>query len=139
MENCIFCAIVSGAMSSEKVYEDDQTVAFMDINPASLGHSLVIPKQHVCDLTDVDVEDLKAMASTAQRVGKALVGGLGAAGVNLMLSSGRAAFQSVFHIHFHVIPRYPDDHIRLPWIPAPGDPKVIADAGWSLRSTLAQD
>ena len=126
-------------MSSEKVYEDDQTVAFMDINPASLGHSLVIPKHHACDLTDVDVEDLRAMGSPAQRVGKALVGGLGPAGVNLMLSSGRAAFLSVFHIHFHVIPRYPDDHIRLPWIPASGDPKAIADAGWSLRSALAQD
>jgi histidine triad (HIT) family protein len=87
----------------------------------------------------VHVEDLKAMASTAQRVGKALVGGLGAAGVNLMLSSGRAAFQSVFHIHFHVIPRYPDDHIRLPWIPAAGDLKAIAAVGRSMRSALAQD
>ena len=136
MDECIFCAIASGVASAVRVFEDDNTVAFMDINPATRGHALVIPKRHARDLADVPGPDLQAMAATAHLVGRAAVAGLGAAGVNLMLSSGRAAFQTVFHIHFHVIPRYSGDGLRLPWIPAPGEPMAVAEAGDLLRSAV---
>jgi histidine triad (HIT) family protein len=136
MDGCVFCAIVSGAAAAGRVYGDDLTLAFMDINPATTGHTLVIPKRHARDLTDLAPSDLAAMAATAQRVGKAALRGLNASGVNLMLSSGQAAFQTVYHIHCHVIPRYDNDAIRLPWVPRPGDKRRIAEAAESLKSAL---
>jgi histidine triad (HIT) family protein len=136
VDRCIFCAIVSESASAERVYDDDTTLAFLDINPATRGHTLVVPKRHARDLSDVEVPDLQAMAAAGCRVAGAAVGSLGAAGVNFFLSSGNEAFQTVFHIHLHVIPRYSGDAVRLPWIPKPGNPDVIAEAGRSLRAAL---
>ncbi len=131
--DCLFCRIVAGELPSTRVDEDERTVAFLDIAPATRGHTLVIPRAHARDLLEVAPEDLAACAATAQRVAARMGERLGAAGVNLLNSCGAAAWQTVFHFHVHVIPRYADDPLRLPWVPEPGDPDEIAAAGAALR------
>jgi len=129
---CIFCKIVAGALPATIVAEGDRTIAFMDIQPASRGHALVIPRAHCTDVHDIDPDDLQAVALMAQDLAGRMLGTLGADGVNLLNSSGAAAWQTVFHFHMHVIPRWEGDPLRLPWRPAPGDMEAIAAAGAQL-------
>ncbi|MGZ3422634.1 MAG: HIT family protein [Polyangiales bacterium] len=136
MDNCIFCKIIKGEIPSTKIYEDDRTYAFMDINPGTRGHSLVIPKTHSTDIHDIAPDDLAAVIQTVKRVAKAAKEALGCAGVNVVQSSGAAAFQSVFHTHFHVIPRTEGDGVRLPWTPKPGDKSEIAAAAQKITQAL---
>ncbi len=131
--NCLFCQIVAGEVPSQTIAEDERTITFMDINPATRGHALVIPRVHVKNLLEIDLDDLAAVAVAAQRLARRMSERLGVAGVNLLNACGSAAWQTVFHFHVHVIPRYADDPLRLPWIPAPGDPDEIADAASALR------
>jgi histidine triad (HIT) family protein len=132
--DCIFCKIVAGEIPSTTVDEDERALAFMDIQPASRGHVLVIPRTHCKDVHEIDPEDLQAVAVLAQRVAGRMVERLGAGGVNLLNSSGAAAWQTVFHFHMHVIPRYDGDPLRLPWVPGPGDGDEIAAAGKELQA-----
>ncbi|MDX6670268.1 MAG: histidine triad family protein [Solirubrobacteraceae bacterium] len=131
--DCLFCKIVAGELPSTRVDEDDRTVAFMDINPATRGHALVIPREHARDLHEVSAEDLCATMAAAQRLAALARDRLDADGVNLLNSCGRAAWQTVFHFHVHVIPRYDDDPLRLPWVPGPGDEAEIRAAAAALR------
>jgi histidine triad (HIT) family protein len=131
--DCIFCKVIAGELPGQIVDRDDRTVAFMDINPGTRGHLLAVPREHSRDLLEVGDEDLAATAFMAKRMAQRLTDRLGAAGVNLLNSRGRAAWQTVFHFHIHVIPRYEDDPLRLPWIPAPGDPEEIAAVAAQLR------
>ncbi|HMD51599.1 MAG TPA: HIT family protein [Solirubrobacteraceae bacterium] len=130
--DCIFCKILAGELPSQIVDEDERTIAFMDIAPASRGHALVIPRAHSSDLLSVDSDDLTAVALASQRLAGRMKERLGADGVNLLNACGPAAWQTVFHFHAHVIPRYEGDPLRLPWIPTPGDPEEIAAAGQEL-------
>ena len=130
--DCLFCKIVAGEIPATIIAEDERTVAFMDINPATRGHALVIPRAHARDVHEIDTEDLEAVAATAQRLAARQLEQLGADGVNLLNSNGRAAWQTVFHFHMHVIPRYAGDPLKLPWIPAPGEMDDIAAAGAEL-------
>jgi histidine triad (HIT) family protein len=132
--DCIFCKIVAGEVPSTRVDEDERTVAFMDISPATRGHVLVIPREHATDLLEIGPEDLAACAAMAQRVARRQKDALGADGVNLINSCGAAAWQTVFHFHVHVIPRYEGDPLRLPWRPEPGDGDEIAAAARELQS-----
>ena len=104
----------------------------MDINPATRGHVLVIPRAQSTDLLSIEAEDLRAVAVASQRQAVRAKERLGAEGVNLVNSCGALAWQTVFHFHMHVIPRYADDPLRLPWVPAPGDPAEIAAAAQEL-------
>jgi len=126
---CIFCGIVAGRAPSSTIAATDRAVAFMDINPITYGHALVIPRAHAVDLLDVTPDDLAACAQLAQDVAERATSRLGADGVNLFNCSGAAAWQTVFHFHIHVIPRFegqPDkDSSRLPWDSVPGDPEQI--------------
>ena len=131
--DCIFCKIVAGELPATIVAEDERTIAFMDISPASRGHALVIPRAHAADVHAIDPDDLAAVAVAAKRVAAMARDNLGAAGVNLLNSSGAVAWQTVFHFHVHVIPRYEGDPLRLPWVPAPGDMDAIAAAAAQLR------
>jgi histidine triad (HIT) family protein len=131
--DCLFCKIISGEIPSTRVYEDERTVAFMDINPATRGHMLVVPREHAKDLLSIDPDDLAAVARAAQKLGRAVSERLEADGVNLLNSCGRAAWQTVFHFHVHVIPRYAGDPLRLPWTPDPGDRDEIAEAARALE------
>jgi histidine triad (HIT) family protein len=126
--DCLFCKIVAGEIPSTRVDEDDRTIAFMDINPATRGHLLVVPREHALDLLEIPDDDLEACVRMSRRLAQRVKERLGADGVNLLNSCGRAAWQTVFHFHVHVIPRYDDDPLRLPWTPAPGDRDEIAAA-----------
>jgi len=132
--DCIFCKIVAGELPATIVDEDDRTLAFMDISPATRGHALVIPLQHAADLHEIGSEDLAAVAVMAKRVAAKARDRLGADGVNLLNSTGASAWQTVFHFHMHVIPRYEGDPLRLPWTPHSGDMDDIAAAGAQLAS-----
>ena len=131
--DCLFCKIVAGEIPSTRVDEDERTVAFMDINPATRGHALVIPRRHAANLLEIEAQDLAATIAAAQRLARTVSERLGADGVNLLNSCGPAAWQTVFHFHIHVIPRYEDDPLRLPWTPSAGDPDDIAAAAQQLR------
>jgi histidine triad (HIT) family protein len=130
--DCIFCKVVAGEIPATRVAEDERAIAFMDISPATRGHTLVIPREHSTDLTVVGAEDLAACAALAQRVAGRQLEVLGADGVNLLNSCRPAAWQTVFHFHIHVIPRYDGDPLRLPWVPEPGDADAIAATGREL-------
>jgi histidine triad (HIT) family protein len=126
--DCIFCKIVAGELPARIVDEDERTISFMDISPATRGHVLVIPREHSADLLTVEREDLTAVALATQRLAGRMKERLDADGVNLLNSCGAVAFQTVFHFHVHVIPRYEGDSLRLPWVPAAGDSEEIAAA-----------
>jgi len=131
--DCIFCKIVAGELPATIVDEDERTIAFMDINPATRGHALVIPREHSRDLLEISEADLRATILGAQRLARRVSDRLGSAGVNLLNSCGAAAWQTVFHFHIHVIPRYEGDPLALPWTPAPGDQAEISAAAAELR------
>lgn len=130
VEDCLFCGIVAGTIPARTVAETDLALAFMDINPASDGHLLVIPKRHSKDLLEIDEEDLAACSALSKQMAARMVDRLDADGVNLLNCCGADAWQSVFHFHFHVLPRFRDqpdkDRLRLPWTPTPGDEATIA-------------
>jgi histidine triad (HIT) family protein len=130
--DCVFCKILAGDLPARILDEDERTIAFMDIAPATRGHALVIPRAHSVDLLSVEREDLSAVALAAQRLAARMKERLGADGVNLLNACGVAAWQTVFHFHVHVIPRYDGDPLRLPWVPSEGDQAQIQAAAQEL-------
>jgi histidine triad (HIT) family protein len=133
--DCLFCKIVAGDVPATLVHEDERTVAFMDINPATRGHLLVVPREHAENVLEIDPDDLEAVARTGQAMARRVRDKLGADGVNLLNSTGSVAWQTVFHFHLHVIPRYENDPLRLPWQPQPGDQDEIAAAAKELGAS----
>ncbi|MBI4729121.1 MAG: HIT family protein [Acidobacteria bacterium] len=134
MIDCVFCQISSGTAPAQRVYEDEHAIAFMDINPATDGHTLVIPRRHARDLWEVGEDEARHLMAATYRVAHMLRRALTPDGMNLLHASGAVAFQSVFHFHVHVVPRYSGDRISLPWIPTPGDPAGIAQIAGRIRS-----
>jgi histidine triad (HIT) family protein len=132
--DCIFCKIVAGEIPSHKIDEDDKTLAFMDINPWTKGHALVIPKEHSRNIYDADPEDLAAAHKSAQRVAQRMRERLNCEGINVLQSSEPVAMQTVFHTHVHVIPRYSDDGLRLPAHPQPAEHEELAELAEQLRA-----
>jgi histidine triad (HIT) family protein len=133
---CIFCAIVEGDAPSSTVYEDEHAIAFMDINPATEGHTLVIPRKHVADLWEIGEEEARNVMAAALRVATKIRSALSPDGLNIMHATGVVAFQSVFHFHLHLIPRYRTDSIRMPFVPRPGDRTQIANIAEKIRSVV---
>ena len=131
--DCLFCKIIAGEIPSTRVYEDERTIAFMDINPATRGHLLVVPREHTRDLLTIEPKDLSAVAKAAKRLALRMRDNLECDGINLLNSANAAAWQTVFHFHMHVIPRYAGDPLRLPWTPEPGDRDEIAEAARALE------
>jgi histidine triad (HIT) family protein len=131
-ENCLFCGIVAGTIPSQQVASNEQAIAFMDINPATRGHLLVVPRAHSTDLREAAPEDLIAATLLAQSLVSRVIERLDADGANLLSCIGADAWQSVFHTHLHVIPRYKDDPLQLPWHPTPGDMDAIATTAAEL-------
>ncbi|MGH7276713.1 MAG: HIT family protein [Candidatus Rokuibacteriota bacterium] len=136
MNDCVFCKIRDGKLPSMKVYEDDKTFCIMDINPLNAGHCLVITKTHAATLWDAQVADLQAAVATAKRVAEAIKQTLQPDGLNMIQANGSAAFQSVPHLHLHLIPRWTRDGKGFDWKLVPGDRSEIAKAGEKLRTAL---
>lgn len=132
-DDCIFCSIVAGDAPATIVDEDEHTLAFMDIHPWTQGHALVIPREHYQDIHEIPDETLTHVITAAKRLAQRSVDVLDADGVNLLNSTGRAAWQTVFHFHLHVIPRYEDDPLELPVRPQEGDPDEIKEIAEKLR------
>ena len=133
---CVFCKIRDGAIPSKKIYEDDATLAFMDINPVNTGHCLVVTKRHAATIWDADVTDLQAAIATAQKIAIALVAAVKPDGLNMLQANGAAAFQSVQHFHLHLIPRWVRDGKGFDWKLVPGDRAQIATVGDRVRAAL---
>ncbi|MGH2843444.1 MAG: HIT family protein [Solirubrobacteraceae bacterium] len=131
--DCIFCKIVAGEIPAQVIAQDERTLTFMDIAPATRGHALVLPKRHATDLLEIEPDELAAVTAAAQRQALRVRERLAADGVNLINSCGAAAWQTVFHFHMHVIPRFVGDPLKLPWVPTPGDLDEIASAADELR------
>jgi histidine triad (HIT) family protein len=113
MVDCIFCRIVGHDSPASYVYEDEDVVAFLDINPLTEGHTLVIPKQHIVNIFDAEDQVMGKTMAVARRVSHAMKEALGAQGVNILISNGAPADQTVFHFHIHVVPRRTGDGLRL--------------------------
>ena len=111
---CVFCEIVAGTAPAIRIYEDDDYLAFLDIRPFTRGHTLVIPKAHSVDLTDTPAPALAGMLTVGQRIAQATrASGLAATGNNVAINDGKSAFQTVFHIHLHVVPRRDGDKLSF--------------------------
>ncbi|MHA1330173.1 MAG: HIT family protein [Candidatus Hodarchaeales archaeon] len=111
MPNCVFCEIVQGLRPAYKLYEDKNTLTFLDISPLNPGHSLIITKQHISNIYEISEEDIASVAITTSRVAKALKKVLNCEGINILNTNEKAAWQEVDHLHFHLIPRWFDDNI----------------------------
>ncbi|MFA6536552.1 MAG: HIT family protein [Candidatus Paceibacterota bacterium] len=111
---CVFCEIINGNSEERRItYEDELIVAFPDKNPATKGHTLIIPKQHFKDIFEIPEEILGQIGKMFKVLAKRLCDEHNATGVNIMHASGKDAEQSVFHLHFHVVPRYPEDNLKM--------------------------
>jgi histidine triad (HIT) family protein len=115
MDNCIFCKIIDGSIPSTVVYEDADFKAIMDISPAAKGHVLILPKKHCADLLSIDPDVASKALMIASKIANAQKKAFNCDGINLLQNSGEAAWQSVFHLHIHLIPRYKDDKVMVPW------------------------
>jgi histidine triad (HIT) family protein len=132
-EDCIFCKIVAGELPSERVQEDEHTVAFMDINPWTRGHALVIPRSHSANIYEVGDDDLLHTTIAAKQLALRMKERLACDGVNLLNASEPAAWQTVFHFHMHVIPRYEDDPLQVPVRPRQAGSEELTQVAAELR------
>jgi histidine triad (HIT) family protein len=134
--DCVFCKIRDGDIPSMRIYEDDRTLGFMDINPVNSGHCLIITKTHAPTVWDSDPEDLQAAITAAQKVAVALKTAVKPDGLNMLQANGPAAFQSVPHYHLHLIPRWHNDGKGFDWPLVLGDRAQIQAIGLRLREAL---
>jgi histidine triad (HIT) family protein len=131
--DCLFCGIVAGDIPGQIVDSDEHTIAFMDISPATKGHALVVPREHADDLMDISDEDLELTMVAARRLARRMDEVLQPDGFNILNSCRPAAWQTVFHFHVHVVPRYDDDPLELPWVPSEGDSDEIKQTADKIR------
>ena len=131
--SCIFCRIVAGEAESARVYEDERVLAFLNIAPATDGHTLVIPKRHARNIFDIAPADLAAVASIAKQVAQWQRERLPCDGVTLFQSNEEAGWQTVFHYHVHVVPRYEGDPLVPPWRPVPAARATLQELAARLR------
>ena len=134
--DCIFCKIVAGEVPCFKLHEDDETIAFMDINPVNPGHALIVHKAHHRDLFESPADDVAVVTRTAQRVATAVQATLKPPGMNLLQCNGPAAKQSVLHFHMHVIPRHMADGLTMNWDLVQGDMDEIGALAGKIRANL---
>ena len=115
MEDCIFCKIASGEAAAAIVYEDEHTMAFMDIGQVNPGHVIVAVKPHIPDIYTLTDDMAAAFFRTAARVARAVKKAMQPEGMTLLQANEKVGFQTVFHLHLHVLPRHPDDGVTLTW------------------------
>lgn len=134
---CIFCRLVAGEIPSSRVYEDAQTIAFMDLGQVNPGHVLVAVKRHAATLLDLTSEEAGAAMQTAQRVARAVRDAFDPPGLTLLQANGREGDQTVFHFHLHVVPRHGNDGIALSWPRKDPAVEVLEDHARRLRAVMA--
>ncbi len=137
MTDCIFCKIISGEIPSKKVYESDSVVAFLDINPANKGHVLVASKRHFENIFDITDSSLKDLVCAVKMMAKRIKSKLGTDAINIVQNNGKYAGQLVNHIHFHVIPRYPNDRVIITYQRAHLTDAEMADAQKKLSEEIS--
>jgi histidine triad (HIT) family protein len=115
VSDCVFCEIVAGRVAAHRLLEDQDTLSFLNIAPATVGHALVVPRRHADGLWDLDDDEHAQVARACGRVARLLRVALAPAGVNLVHATGTAAWQSVFHFHVHVVPRYQAEELQVMW------------------------
>ncbi len=133
-DDCIFCKIVAGELPAQVVDEDEHTLAFMDINPWTRGHALVIPRNHSKNLYEIDDADFAHASAAAARLARTMRDRLGCDGVNVLNCCEPAAWQTVFHFHLHVIPRYDGDPLALPTRPRQVEQDELTAVAEELRA-----
>ena len=138
MTDCIFCAIVDGTGSAERVAEDDDTVSFMDIHPVNPGHVLTVPRRHAVDIWDLSEGEAEKLMAATRRVCDQIRSAIAPPGLDLFVANGVVGGQTVFHVHVHSIPRWPNDAWIDPWTPTAGDPNEIAEVAARLREAATR-
>lgn len=127
--NCIFCKIANGEIPSSTIYEDTDFKVILDINPASKGHAVILPKNHAANLFELSEEDGSKLISVAKKCGSAMKEVLQCDGLNILQNNGKIAGQTVFHFHMHLIPRYEGDTVAIKWTPGTvTEPEKLAEA-----------
>ena len=116
-EDCIFCKIAKGEIHSATVYEDSHFTVILDVNPATKGHCLIIPKEHFDNIYSLDDKTAAHVFQVAVKVANAINDSLHPVGLNVVQNNGEAAGQTVFHFHMHIIPRYENDTVNIGWKP----------------------
>ena len=134
---CIFCRLIAGEIPAAKVYEDELTLAFMDIGQVNPGHVLVAVKRHAATLLDLTPEEAGAAMQTAQRIAQALKASFDPPGITLLQANGKEGDQTVFHFHLHVVPRHADDGVALAWPRKDPQRELLEEYATRLRSALA--
>lgn len=137
MDNCLFCRIVRGEIPSAKVYENDNIVAFLDINPVNPGHTLVIPKQHYANMLETPEKILEELITVVKKVAPATMKATQTQGFNLGVNTGSVAGQEIFHVHFHIMPRRPDDKFRL-WKGKPYKEGEMAQMAEQIKKEISK-
>ena len=133
---CIFCRLIAGEIPAAKVYEDELTLAFMDIGQVNPGHVLVAVKRHAATLLDLTPEEAGAAMQTAQRIAQALTASFDPPGITLLQANGKEGDQTVFHFHLHVVPRHGNDGIALSWPRKDPPREVLEEYAGRLRGSL---
>jgi len=136
MHDCIFCKIIQGIIPAFRLYEDAHTLAFLDIFPGAEGHALVVPKVHAENIFEIQEESLSHTIVAAKKVAASMRDVLGFDGLNLFQSNGTAAFQSVFHLHIHLLPRKQGDDLKLPWTPRKTESNTLEHTAALIRAHL---
>ena len=135
---CIFCKIVSGEIPAVKVLDEELVVAFMDINPSSRGHMLVVPKNHTENIFEIPESDLVVLIKAVKRCAKAVKEALNAEGITILQLNGKASDQIVPHLHIHVIPRWENDGLSVStWEMKPGDMEEIQEIALKVKEYLS--
>lgn len=135
-EDCIFCKIGKGKIPSKTVYEDSHFRVILDVNPASKGHCLIIPKEHFDNIYDLDAETAGKLFSLATCIARAMRDALGCDGLNIVQNNGLIAGQTVFHFHLHLIPRYEGDQVQLTWTPHEVEEEELEKIRTAIRKEI---
>lgn len=135
-QNCIFCKIANGEIPSATVYEDEDFRAILDLNPASKGHTIILPKNHFKDVCELNERTASRVILVAAKIGKAMKETLGCSGFNLVQNNGSSAGQSVFHFHMHVIPRYDGGEEMILWNPKESNPEELSQIAKQIAEKI---
>jgi len=134
--DCIFCKLANGEIPTMSLYEDDDFNVIFDAGPATVGHALILPKNHFANIYEIDDETLAKAYKLAKKMATVMTDVFGADGFNILQNNNEAAGQSVFHFHIHLIPRYENDKAIGMWVPGEQDKEKLEAALEKLKAAL---